>query len=333
MIDGAEQVLEPVVAPVRVALEVEVDVARRRRREPAEPAVVLGLEQLIKRGVQAAAAQLQVGLAAQVRERVLGELGDRDGVVEPGQGGDVVHALGLDQQALAALEARHQRDVILAAALVSADLPPRAEVARGDRVRVDRLCAGLELGLACQERGADPRGIGGEVGGVERGLLVVAEDQVHALRTAALQALEFVGVEQELEDVAGLSVAAELRVVDLVGPVAQIGGHLDPDQEIRVADPLAVVKAPLVDHVIAGAHRVNRPIGTLCPRRRRIVQRDHAETRGPHPLEHPVLEHLPAFQEQLQLWRLALGVELTAALEHVEVGAVLAVEKAVEGAR
>ena len=98
---------------MRVALEVEVDIAGGRGRQATEPAVVVGLEQLVERGVEAAAAQLQIGLAAEVRERVLRQLRDHDRVIEPGERGDVVDALGLDPQALAALEVRDQRDVIL----------------------------------------------------------------------------------------------------------------------------------------------------------------------------------------------------------------------------
>src|SRR4051794_29003220 len=54
-VDGAEEVLEARVAPVRVALEVEEDVALRRLRQASEPTAVLRLVQLVERRVETAA--------------------------------------------------------------------------------------------------------------------------------------------------------------------------------------------------------------------------------------------------------------------------------------
>ena len=50
----------------------------------------------------------------------------------------------------------------------------------------------------------------------------------------------------------------ELRVPDLVGPRTEVARHLDPSEEVRVPLPAAVYEDGLVDHVRAGAHRLQR---------------------------------------------------------------------------
>ncbi len=92
-------------------------------------------------------------------------------------------------------------------------------------------------------------------------------------------------VEEQLEDVLGPRLAAELGVGHLVAPVAEIGRlPVDADQEVRVADPALVHEAPLVDDLLPGAHRregfVHSPLprGPVCP-----LDRQHAAPLGTPP--------------------------------------------------
>ncbi|MCW3002047.1 MAG: hypothetical protein JWQ20_1345 [Conexibacter sp.] len=75
---------------------------------------------------------------------------------------------------------------------------------------------------------------------------------------AALDAGELVVVEEELEEVAGLGVAAELGAMHLVGPRAEAAVLWDPDEEVGVPDPVVVGDAGLVDHLAARRDRGQR---------------------------------------------------------------------------
>ncbi len=72
--------------------------------------------------------------------------------------------------------------------------------------------------------------------------------------------LELVDVRADLEDRAGLHVARELGVRDLVVVRAPARGavrRVDAEQEVRVAAERPVEEGRLVDHVVAGGHRVD----------------------------------------------------------------------------
>src|SRR5262249_6192975 len=77
--------------------------------------------------------------------------------------------------------------------------------------------------------------------------------------------------EAELQDVRWLLGARELRVDRLVTPRAERGRPLDSLQEIGSATPIVVDERRLVDHLGAGAHRLNRRSrpGLEVPRIRR----------------------------------------------------------------
>ena len=67
-----------------------------------------------------------------------------------------------------------------------------------------------------------------------------AEDHVEPLRLGPLQAVELLDVRADLEDGAGLDVARELRVGDLVvvrPERARPLRRLDPQQEVGVTEP------------------------------------------------------------------------------------------------
>jgi hypothetical protein len=267
-VDGPEEVLQPLLAPVLVPLEVEEHVARGRLRQAPQAAVVLGLEELEQGALAPAAADLQVRLRAERPQRGGGQARDRDVRRRRGEARDGVDPRGFELQPLPAVQAGDERHVVVGAAALGAVVPPGAEVAVADRVGVGgrrhRLGLG-ELLLADAERLADPRGVRGEVVRGEGGMLVVAEHEVHARGAHALQALELVGVEQELEDVPRLRVPAELRVVDLVGPRPQLRRLLDADQEVREADPAVPQEARLVDDLPPLAHGGERAGGERRP--------------------------------------------------------------------
>src|SRR5206468_12272676 len=124
-----------------------------------QPAVGAGLEQLVERALEAAAAQLQAGLCAQRPERVLIEPRDRRSGVELREAGERGDAGALELEPLRAAQVRDQRQVVVGAALVLADVPPGAELTRGDRVRVGGLGPGGKLAVALDEQPADAAGV------------------------------------------------------------------------------------------------------------------------------------------------------------------------------
>src|SRR3954469_6090796 len=157
---------------------------------------MLGPVQLVHRRVEPAALDLQRRLLAQTVERGRGETGDARVGWQRGETGDRVHALRLELEPLVALQHRDERQVVVVAALVDAALPPRAEVALADRVRVRGLGARGELGAAGQEMLRDTHGVGVELLWAERRALAVAEDEVHPDGAAALDALDLSVVEE-----------------------------------------------------------------------------------------------------------------------------------------
>ena len=81
---------------------------------------------------------------------------------------------------------------------------------------------------------------------------------MHPLGLAPLDARELLHVRADLEQRRGLDVAGELGVHDLVAPLAEVAGTLDPDQEVRAAEPAAVEERGLVDDVVAASHGLDR---------------------------------------------------------------------------
>ena len=79
---------------------------------------------------------------------------------------------------------------------------------------------------------------------------------MHVLGHPSLNAREQIRVEAELDQVARLGAAGELRVEHLVAVVAEgRGRHWNAFEEVRKTPPIAVGKCGLVDHLGAGAHR------------------------------------------------------------------------------
>jgi hypothetical protein len=156
---------------------------------------------------------------------------------------------------------------------------------------------------------------------------------MHPGGAVTLQDLELIGVEQQLEDVARLGVGRELGIVDFVGPGAKLRGLLDTDEEVRVADAPICGKARLIENRVAGAHRLERPRGPNLGAGARIIERDHLDPLGLEPRQDRILVALPTLHEQRHPRRTPLRVKLSAALEDVEMGPMLAIQKAIQRAR
>ena len=74
---------------------------------------------------------------------------------------------------------------------------------------------------------------------------------MQALRVAALDGLEQLVVDADLEDGRGLDVVGQLGIRDLVRPAQRRLRVLDAEQEVREAEPGAVEEAGLEDDVVA----------------------------------------------------------------------------------
>jgi hypothetical protein len=159
-----------------------------------------------------------------------------------------------------------------------------AEPALADLVRVRGL--GVRAGkfsVPILELGSDSRPVGGEVVRRERRGRPVAEHQVHSRGTPALEALELVRVEEQLEDVARLRVAPELRVVDLVGPRPKVGRLVDANQEVRVPEPPIAGEAALMQDLAAFAHPCDRALRALLHGGSLVLERYDVAPLGDEP--------------------------------------------------
>ena len=119
-------------------------------------------------------------------------------------------------------------------------------VAAGAVLAAVRLGGGLP-GDRGEEAGAQPPVVGADVGEADRRPLRGAEDDVCRLGRGPLDRREGLRVEAELERVLRLRRAGELRVEHLVGVRAELGGPLDPLEEVRDPSPLAEDEHGLVD--------------------------------------------------------------------------------------
>ena len=82
-LEEAEEIVEPVIERVRIALDVEEQIARRGWRQRREPAIELdrraglGQEQLVFEASVTAALELDPGLLADARQRPGADVGQR----------------------------------------------------------------------------------------------------------------------------------------------------------------------------------------------------------------------------------------------------------------
>ena len=174
-----------------------------------------------------------------------------------GKSGACRHVDRVQGAPLAGGQASDKGEVVLVAPLLPAALAPTAHAAVLDRLR--RAFYGEDL-AAIEKRlelARDEPVVGGVVGDAEgdRLTLHAAEGEVHLLRLYSLQVRHHVGVEAQLQDRRRLRVTGELRVPDLVAPVAKVAGPRHAPQEVGVAEPVAVEEHRLEDDFSAPPHR------------------------------------------------------------------------------
>ena len=165
--------------------------------------------------------------------------------------------------------------MVVPPATVVAALLPRAEGAVLDGVRVRRR-SGQRVG----ETRLDGPQVRRDRGVREPLLRSVAEGQDQPTRLDALERRQQLPVERHLDEGRRLRPPSQLRVDHVVGVWPDAAGRAAADQEVRMAQPRAVEKGPLVDDVVAvgqGGHR--RPLG--------LFERRPAERRRPFQLGHP----------------------------------------------
>ena len=218
----------------------------------------------------------------------------------------------LDQTApLAAVDAGHERQVVVGAAPLRADLLPLADVAVLDRFGIGiGRCIGVRL-----ESPADGAVVGRVLDDPEARevpLVAAAERQVHPFRLPSLHPGQEVRIQEELQHRLALRAAGQLRVEHLVRPGAQRARRVDPKEEVGIAAPPAVLvlQAPLVDDVGSAPHRVPRAgVG-----RDRVPVGERRVGRGDD------LHRVPLRREPLQQTPLVLDAALP---QHVATGVVI----------
>ena len=228
-LEDAEQVVEPVVERVRVALDVERQVARRWRRERREPAIELdlvrrvGQEELVLEARFATTLELDPGLLVDTNEGALADVLERrlHRDREVAEGLERRHA-SLDQGAtLPGGDPGDEAQVIVGASAGHAFGGPAADVAvlDGIGIGVRRRIRGGRLVRECREESvpgaAVVRHVVIDAQALDRSGAATERD-VEPLRPDALDPLELVDVRADLEDGARLHVAGQLRVGDLV---------------------------------------------------------------------------------------------------------------------
>ena len=259
---GSEEVLKPAVRREGVAFEIEEQVASRGFRQRGKSLVFLDRrDQLVNAPAFPPPLVLDARLLPDANQRVVAYAVQRRKrrQVERPEVRHRRHAPVDELPSLAARDAGDQRGVIVGASAFRAAPLPVAE-----RTVVDRLRIGFRrLRRVRLEAAAD--------GAVVRRVLhypearflrpvAAAERQVHPLRPCALHLRQQVRVEQKLEQRLALRDAGQLRVEHLVRPAAQRARRVQPEQEVGIAapPPVAVLQAPLVDHVDPAPHRFPR---------------------------------------------------------------------------
>ena len=146
---------------------------------------------------------------------------------------------------------------------------PPADVTVLDRLRIcggGRVRRGDRIGHRREEPVAHAAVVGHVVVDTQPfdGPGAAAQGDVQPLRADALDRLQLVDIRADLQDRAGLDVASQFRVGDLVvvwPPDRRPVGALDAKQEVGVASPGAVEERRLIDDVRTRSHGLDRGCG------------------------------------------------------------------------
>ena len=258
--DDAEEVLEPEVAHVRVALDVEEDVAGAGRWQHLQAAVGRGVEQLVGRQLvgPGAGGDLEARLAHRLGQRGGGQAPHRGGGgVDRGQLGDGGDAGSVELAGLVAPEPRHAGHAVVELALRRAPLLPGAHGAVRHQLGVGvRRRPGEHELLEALLGGAV---VGGDARSGHGDLAAIAEHHVHALGADPVDALDLLRVAAQLEHRVDLRPARQLGVLGLVDVAALGVGLRLAHHEVGVAPPPErgvglVEEGGLVEDVVAAGH-------------------------------------------------------------------------------
>jgi hypothetical protein len=196
--------------------------------------------------------RLQRCLAAETRERSLGEASGTCIIARPSKRGDGVDSAGLELGDLVAAHPRDQREVVvLITALCAAIAPGAAPTIRDrNRIRILRLSEILAEGTI-------KRPIIGGVRlkrvGAKRS---VAEHDMEGARRVPLETFDLLAVEAELHDCRRLRREGELRINDLVRPRPPLALRRRAPKHVGASEPLAVEECRLSNNLDPACHRL-----------------------------------------------------------------------------
>ncbi len=144
-------------------------------------------------------------------------------------------------------------------------------------------------------------GVCGVVGQPETGPFTVAKLDMRGLGSDTLEIGQQIRIEHELEQVLRIGLSLELGVGDLVAPVAQVRGPLDPFEEVGPPAPGPAMKRRLKDDIGTGGER----LPGLCQagvERKPLARHFHdAASRGLQSVEMRRLVRIPHLLEKLRL--------------------------------
>jgi hypothetical protein len=293
----AEEVFEPAGRlEERVPFQIEDHVAGRARRKGGEAAARLDGEGSPLQGARALPDQLKPRLIAQATECGGGHLGDGgpgEGFRERGQRVDSAREQPLH---LVPVDAGHTHDVILALQAVIAERPEVAERAVVAGIGT-RLGPGRHHGA---EALANAPVVGRHVGEADGHTLPRPQHDISEIGRYLLDLLDGLAIEGELQRVLRPRMPRQLRIQDLVAPVAQHGGPVHALQEVRDPAPAAREEDGLIDVVGACAHGVGGAPGCcLEVAGGAQVHLDHRAAGGAERVEEGLLVLLALPPEQL----------------------------------
>ena len=285
---------------VRVALEVEVQVARVRLRQPQESGSIGGRQQQVGRPPGAALPELFRSLLHQPSSGGVPDAARELGRIGPPKGIEGRNPLRAKRFAVLAAHEGDQREIIIAQPAGRAMRLPAALRTMSDRHR-------LGLRVIVQEGTQprpDPARVGGHIQQSPGLLLTIAGNDVQPARCGTLQLPEPVGVHRHLKQRRHLELPGELGVRHLVRPGAEVRRCVDAQQEIGLAAPDAVDQRCLVDHLGTGAHCLDGQLFGSGPSRENVCHSGDVNDRPallPQPLEVSLLVRRTHGEDEVEL--------------------------------